>query len=222
MLCKIGSGGFGDVFKVKTKSNSEVYAVKVIDFIAKELTDKHKRDVYKEVEYLKRIDNKYIVHCMDAWREMDVVYIQLEMCSQNLTNILEIKPQVFKRLPKESMNSYEYIISCEIFKEVLECVQYLHGLPLIHRDLKPDNILISDNSLNGRFIKLCDFGLVTEHDNIIHNKTLNKHTADVGTERYIAPEVIFGAKYNHKCDIHNLAVIGGDIFGINVLTDLDK
>ncbi|CAG2166491.1 unnamed protein product [Oppiella nova] len=222
ILCKIGSGGFGDVFKVKNKSSNEVYAVKVIDFIAKELTDKHKRDVYKEVEYLKRIDNKYIVHCMDAWREMDVVYIQLEICSQNLTNILEIKPQVFQREPKFPMNSYEYIISCEIFREVLECVQYLHGLSFIHRDFKPDNILISDNSLKGRFVKLCDFGLVTKHDNIIHNKTVNKHTAEVGTDRYIAPEVIFGAKYNHKCDIHSLAVIGGDIFETNVLTDLDN
>ncbi|CAG2164163.1 unnamed protein product [Oppiella nova] len=60
---------------------------------------------------------------------------------------------------------------------------------IIHRDLKPENILIAHNVRNGRFLKLCDFGLATVHDKRIHYITKHKHTADVGDLRYQAPEV---------------------------------
>ncbi|CAG2170038.1 unnamed protein product, partial [Oppiella nova] len=189
--------------------------------LLKRLNDIDKRDVYSEVEYLKKVDYMYVVKYFDSWREKDVVYIQLEMCAHNLTNMLGIKPQLFKRRSEETLNLYKYLISCEIFKEILECVEYLHEKQFIHRDLKPDNILIADNILNGRFIKLCDFGLVTKHDKI-HDITMYKHTTDRGTIKYMAPEVAAGVKYDHKSDIYSVALIAGEIFGINVLNELDK
>ncbi|CAG2168293.1 unnamed protein product [Oppiella nova] len=72
----------------------------------------------------------------------------MELCSESLQNILQRKPQEFGRQSGEPLNCYEYFISCEIFREILECVQYLHELnpQIIHRDLKPDNILIDRNS----------------------------------------------------------------------------
>ncbi|CAG2112602.1 unnamed protein product [Medioppia subpectinata] len=78
----------------------------------------------------------------------------------------------------------------EILKEVqklLECVKYLHDScpPVIHRDLKPSNVLISQNSNNNRFIKLCDFGSATYHE-----MTSQRHTSNVGTSQYMAPETI--------------------------------
>ncbi|CAG2169677.1 unnamed protein product [Oppiella nova] len=81
------------------------------------------------------------------------------------------------------MNCYEYFISCEIFREILECVQYLHesNPQIIHRDLKPDNILIDRNGRN-------------VHDKSIHLMTTNKHTSGVGTLGYIAQEVLSDPK----------------------------
>ncbi|CAG2168617.1 unnamed protein product [Oppiella nova] len=87
---------------------------------------------------------------------------------------------------------------------------------IIHRDLKPDNILIAKNVSNGRFLKLCDFGLATVHDKYIHNNTQYKHTKEVGDVHYMAPEVIQGRKYDHKSDIYSLALIGGEIFDVDV------
>ncbi|CAG2176322.1 unnamed protein product [Oppiella nova] len=90
------------------------------------------------------------------------------------------------------MDCVEYFISCEIFKEILECVQYLHESKpqIIHRDLKPENILIVKNVRNGRFLKLCDFGLATVHDKRIHDRTSQKHTPDIGDYRYVALEIL--------------------------------
>ncbi|CAG2171090.1 unnamed protein product [Oppiella nova] len=84
------------------------------------------------------------------------------------------------------MDCVEYFISCEIFRQILESVQYLHELDpqIIHRDLKPENILIAKNVRNGRFIKLCDFGLAVEHQ-----KVSQSHTRNVGTFVYMAPEL---------------------------------
>ncbi|CAG2172004.1 unnamed protein product [Oppiella nova] len=112
-------------------------------------------------------------------------YICMELCSDSLQDILKHKPQVFGRQPGEPINAIEFYISCHIFKEILECVQYLHGLvkPIIHRDLKPDNILIAQQVRNGRFIKLGDFGLASYHSSYYGN-----HTSWVGTLQYMAPE----------------------------------
>ena len=80
----------------------------------------------------------------------------MEFCSQNLRNIVEVKPQVFGRQLGEAMDCVEYFISCEILRQILESVQYLHELnpQIIHRDLKPENILIITNTTSSNIIYL--------------------------------------------------------------------
>ncbi|CAG2170518.1 unnamed protein product [Oppiella nova] len=80
----------------------------------------------------------------------------MELGGHSLKDILIRKPQVFGRQPGEPMNSIEFYISCHIFKELLECVQYLHELSpqIIHRDLKPDNILLAKNVRKGSSLEL--------------------------------------------------------------------
>ena len=149
----------------------------------------------------------------NSWIEGNHLFIQMEYCSHSLRHILKLKEQVFGKQPVEAMNPVERFITCHIYREILECVQYLHDLTprVIHRDLKPDNILIAHRVENNRFIKFFDFGLATVHD----TETLQCEHSVVGSGRFIAPEV-YQRKYNHKADIYSLAIIGIDMFGIDV------
>ena len=116
----------------------------------------------REVNTLSKCSAEYVVQYFDSWIENNnCLYIQMELCSDNLKNVIQQKAQYFGRESDEAMNTIEYYISCQLFKEVLECVQYLHesNPKIMHRDLKPENILIAQNSNNHRFLKLCDFGL---------------------------------------------------------------
>ena len=138
----------------------------------------------------------------------------MELCSDNLMNIINQKQIFFRRPETEAMNSIEYFISCEIFKEILECVQYLHesNPPLMHRDVNPKNILIKEIPKNHRFVKLCDFDLVKEAD--YQTKT---QTRGQGTWKYMAQEVQLYSRYSAKCDIYSLGVVALELFQINDL-----
>ncbi|CAG2167376.1 unnamed protein product, partial [Oppiella nova] len=166
-LSTIGSGGFGTI-----------YAVKQVEL---------------KIRNLGKVRSEYVVPYYNSWPESKHLYIQMEYCSQNLRNIIEVKPQVFGRQSGEAMNCFESFT-----------------------DLKPDNILIAENVRNGRFIKLCDFGLATVHEDDIYDLTPDKHTTGVGTVKYLAPEISNGMKYGHKSDIYSLALIGSEIFDFNL------
>ncbi|CAG2110910.1 unnamed protein product, partial [Medioppia subpectinata] len=204
-MSAIGSGGFGTVFKVKHRLDDKMYAIKRVQF--EDFSEEKRLTVLNEAKSLAKLDSDFVVKYYHSWLESNHLFIQMEFCSQNLKTILENKAIVFERQPEDQMNNvFEYFISCEIFKELLECVQYLHESkpPVIHRDLKPDNILIDSNINSNRILKLCDFGLAKESNT--NGQTFSNTV--VGTSRYMAPEV-FSGKYNHKSDIYSLNIIGG-------------
>ncbi|CAG2167859.1 unnamed protein product [Oppiella nova] len=120
-LSAIGSGGFGTVFKVKHRFDEHIYAVKRVQL--KDSSEDYIKSILNEVKNLGKVRSEYVVQYYNSWPETNFLYIQMEFCSQNLRNILEIKPKVFDRDLGEAMSSYEYFISCEIFRQILESVQ---------------------------------------------------------------------------------------------------
>jgi serine/threonine protein kinase len=181
--------------------------------IALGLSDDMKEKSLKELKIMAKIRSDYVVHYNHSWIESnEILYIQMELCLNTLKGIMEQKQNDFKRKRFEVMTPLEYYISSELLKEILEAVNYLHSLkpPIIHRDLKPTNILITEG-LNGRFVKLCNFGLATiqEFDGLSHTKYM-------GTIRYVAPEVMIGKNYDTKADIYSLGFILQELFNIDI------
>ena len=181
-------------------------------FRFKSIDSQNFEDILKEVKILSKLSEVHVVRYYESWIESNSLYIQMELCSHNLKKVIEEKPKCFERQSSEAMNSIEFYISCQLFKELLESVGYLHesNPPIIHRDLKPHNILITEESRNGRFLKLCDFGLAT-----FDSTTTVSHSVGKGTPKYMAPEIYQGF-YNTKADIYSLGVIAQELFDIDI------
>ncbi len=161
-----------------------------------------------------KLQSDHIVHYKNSWIENNgkILYIQMELCYNTLKNILHQIQNEFQRKKFAIMTPIEYYISSDLFKEILESVNYLHKLkpPIIHRDLKPTNILIT-NGMNGRFVKVADFGLA-----VVHEYEGQYHSKYIGSRIYTAPEVMISKLYDTKADIYSLGVIAQEIFDIDL------
>ena len=139
----------------------------------------------------------------------------MEYCFDKLQNILAIKPKVFERKENQAMNSTEYYISCEIFRQITEALNCLHTFkpqPLIHRHLKPENILIGKSG-NKRVCKLADFGLpMLSADQMQYHKNCLAEQ-----DSYRAHEVKIEkveSLNDPKADVYSLGVTALEIFDL--------
>jgi serine/threonine protein kinase len=177
------------------------------------LSDEMKEKSLKELETMAKIRSDYVVHYYSTWIENnEILYIQMELCFNTLKGIMKQKLNEFKRNRFEVMTPLEYYISSELFKEILEAVNYLHTHkpPLVHRDLKPTNILITEGK-NGRYVKLGDFGLA-----IIHEFDQQTHTEGSGTPSFMASELRGGRSYDTKVDIFSLGYVSQELFDVDI------
>ena len=118
--------------------------------------------ITREIQILKELNSKRVVRYFKTHIYNNNLMIQMEFCTDNLSNVINSKHKVFNRDKQAQINEGEYLICCKIFIELLEALRFLHeqSPPIIHRDIKPANILFSEEGIEtGIFFKLCDFGL---------------------------------------------------------------
>jgi serine/threonine protein kinase len=181
-----------------------------IKIFTSDLSDEFKENGFEELKLMAKLQSDCVVQYKNSWIENNqILFIQMELCFSTLKDILLKKRTEFQRQEFHPMSRLEYYISSELFKEILKGVNFLHKLNIIHRDLKPTNILITDG-MNGRFVKLADFGLA-----IVHKFDEQTHTEGSGTFKYMAPEVQRGRTYDMKADIYSLGVITQEVFDID-------
>jgi serine/threonine protein kinase len=229
----IAIGSYGIVCKAMNKKTNELFAIKKIP-----IEKRFKEKALKEIEILPKLKSEFIVRLESAWIEGNYInvadfkssensslkpspeifkaektlllHIQMELCSKTLKDLIKQLNEELNQKPEKVMTPLGYYISSELFIEILESVDYLHKQKVIHRDLKPTNILITDGT-NGRFVKIADFGLAT-----IHEFEGQSHTKYSGTPKYRAPEVCSKNKYDLKADIYSLGFILQNLFNIDI------
>ena len=194
----IGRGAFGEVHVCRNKKTKEIVAIKKIkkSVLFEKNQIKHTKD---EQDFLSKIKSNWIVELKYSFQEGDFLFLIMEFLpGGDLMNLL---------IAKDTLNEEEAkFYLCEI----ILAIESIHNLNCIHRDIKPDNILIGKNG----HIKLSDFGLAKIADNIFKEdiinykkNTHNRNFSCVGTAYYVAPEVLKKKGYGKEIDWWSLGII---------------
>ncbi|XP_052444721.1 serine/threonine-protein kinase 10 [Carassius gibelio] len=188
IIGELGDGAFGKVYKAQNKETGALAAAKVIETKSEEELE----DYMVEIDILASCDHQYIVKLLDAFFYDNKLSIMIEFCPGGAVDATMLELD-------RGLEEPQIQVVC---KQMLEALQYLHSMKIIHRDLKAGNVLLT---LDGD-IKLADFGVSAKN-----TKTLQRRDSFIGTPYWMAPEVVMcetmkDAPYDYKADIWSLGI----------------
>ncbi|XP_043469226.1 serine/threonine-protein kinase fused isoform X2 [Leptopilina heterotoma] len=184
VLCQIGEGSFGQVYKAKKRSNGDIVAFKVIRKRGR--SEKELKSLRQECEIQRHLHHPNIVQMLDSFETENQIVVVTEYADKDLYEIIGKTG----RLSEERAQ----VIACDL----VSALYYLHSNRVLHRDLKPHNVLLETNGV----AKLCDFGFARSMSTGTHVLTSIK-----GTPLYMAPELIEERPYDHNADLWSLGCI---------------
>ena len=194
ILSSLGSGAYAEVYKAKHKNSGEIYAIKIID---KKKIDRENKtyQIFVENEMLNLCNNKNIISIYGYYEDIDKFYLVEEYCKiGDLSKYIENNDDL-------SIDEIKFIIS-----QIVLALEYLGSLRIIHRDVKPENIMI-DGNFN---IKLIDFGTST-----FKGKILNEENYQFIDENRFINDPTFTESYNYL-------FVNNKMNNNNNLSELDK
>ncbi|KAL4622033.1 hypothetical protein ACB092_06G268000 [Castanea dentata] len=184
---RIGSGSFAVVWKSKHRHSGVEVAVKEID--KKQLSPKVSENLLKEISILSTIDHPNIIRLFEAIETKDRIYLVLEYCDGgDLAAYINKHGKVSEAIARHFM------------RQLAAGLQVLQEKHLIHRDLKPQNLLLTTGEVTP-LLKIGDFGFA--------RSLTPQGLADTlcGSPLYMAPEIIRNQKYDAKADLWSVGAI---------------
>lgn len=183
----LGEGHFGKVLLAKDRRTREKFAVKVI---RKDNTELRAQTlIQRELDILRLVNHQNVVRLYDLFDTQDKLYFVLEYMSGGA---------LYEVLSAHNVHFSEERASC-ILKNILQGLSYLHAKGIVHRDVKPENILTTAKQWPFTS-KLADFGL----SNFLDTGALE---SKVGTPYFCAREVVTNETYGTKADLWSLGVV---------------
>lgn len=211
---KLGKGAYGVVWKAKDRRSTETVALKKIFDAFQNSTDAQR--TFREIMFLRRIRHENIVRLINvikADHSQNDIYLVFDYMETDLHAVIraEILQNIHKRF---------------IIYQLLKALKYMHSGSLLHRDMKPSNILLNSDCS----VKVADFGLarsIATHAHPSQNPVLTDYVA---TRWYRAPEILCGStKYTKGVDLWSLGCILGELIsgkpifpGTSTLNQLER
>jgi serine/threonine-protein kinase len=202
LLEKIGEGGMAVVYKAKDKLLNRFIAVKI-------LRPEFTKDA-SFVESFKResqsaagLSHPNIVGVYDVGREGNINYIVMELVDgKTLSEVIA----------EEAPMDYKKVI--DITKQLASALKLAHSNNIIHRDVKPHNILITSDGI----AKLADFGIAKA----VNDATLSTNNSIIGSVHYFSPEQARGNYVDERSDIYSLGIVMYEMLTGKVPFDADN
>jgi len=192
---KIGEGGMGAIYRAVHIENLRICAIKLMTGLSPGKDDaiaRFKREARNSV----RIDSAHAVTVYDSGQTDDgLLYLAMEFIDGRPLSRVISEQRV---LPLDRV--------VHITNQIAEALAAAHALPMIHRDLKPDNIMITRKGANSDFVKVLDFGIAKALADP-GGDNLTKTGFVLGTPVYMSPEQLLGEELDPRSDIYSLAII---------------
>lgn len=187
LLSKIADGGMGSVYKARNNLTSDIVAIKIVpaNMASNHVLVKRFEQEFKAASTL---DHPNIVRALDFGYENSSPYLVMEYVEgETLGQRIDRQG----RLPEKE--------AVRIIAQIAQGLHKAHSNGMVHRDVKPDNILIKPDGSS----KLADLGLVKENETDLN---LTRTGRGLGTPQFMAPEQFRNAKNaDSRCDIYSLA-----------------
>ena len=201
ILEKIGNGGMATVYKAKCHVLNRFVAVKVL-----------KEEFITDIDFIKRfrseaqtaasLTHPNIVSIYDVGNEGDVYYIVMEL----------IQGKTLKEIIVEDGKlSWKWSVNIAI--QIASALETAHRNNLIHRDIKPHNIIITEDGM----AKVTDFGIAKA----VSNSTITAFGTTIGSVHYFSPEHAKGGVTDAKSDIYSLGIVMYEMLTGRVPFDAD-
>ncbi|XP_033760078.1 misshapen-like kinase 1 isoform X4 [Pecten maximus] len=191
----VGNGTYGQVYKGRHTKTGQLAAIKVMN-----VTEDEEEEIKLEINVLKKFSNhRNIATYYGAFIKKsppgkdDQLWLVMEFCGAG--SVTDLVKATKGNSLKEEWIAY-------IAREILRGLAHLHGNKVIHRDIKGQNVLLTDNAE----VKLVDFGVSAQLD-----KTIGRRNTFIGTPYWMAPEVIAcdenpDATYDNRSDLWSLGI----------------
>ena len=181
----IGRGGFGKVFKVQMKNKNQTYALKQISK-AKIIDKKSEKSIKNERDILSKINHPFIINMHYSFQDKENLYIVFDYLTGGDLRYHLSKTRRF------SEEQTKFFVAC-----LLLGIEYLHTNSIIHRDVKPENLILD----NKGYLRITDFGIAKAY----RNDAIGFETS--GTPGYMSPEVMRGKSNTFAVDFFAIGVL---------------
>ncbi|XP_059481444.1 cyclin-dependent kinase-like 1 isoform X1 [Neocloeon triangulifer] len=168
-LGRLGEGSYGVVFKCRNRDTGQIVAIK--KFVESEEDPTIRKIALREIRMLKTLKHPNLVNLIEVFRRKRRLHLVFEFCEHTVLHELE-------RHPRGCSSS----LTRHVIWQCLHAISYMHRHSCIHRDVKPENILLTRAGV----VKICDFGFA---------RTISpgeNYTDYVATRWYRAPELLVG------------------------------
>lgn len=192
----IGTGGMGSVYEARDEHTYRAVAVKLFA-TPQQMTTADRVRQEREIRLLSMLSHPGLIPLYDAgthdFPDGPHRFIVMELIAD--TTLL-------RRLAEGALHNYEV---ADLGAQLADALAYVHSRGIVHRDVKPANILISDEGSSGfvRTVKLTDFGVA----HFVDGSRLTNDGTIIGTAAYLSPEQVAGEPIGFATDVYSLGLV---------------